>query len=200
MQQALKILSDAEKQIRLSSERSTWFTAALLQLGSSSLSDTNHSRTSSKQSARTYTNSNKDRTLVDLSENASNCNSAEKRASLKSGSEEKLGEIWRRCIEKCHLKTLRQLLFDHGKLVSINENEGENFLFCCCCYNQLMPRTASCEAEYIESLLCGKFIIVSCFCIHAMYETLDLLREEPIRFLVPLHFLLNNSIASGLIY
>lgn len=129
MQQALKILSDAEKQIRLSSERSTWFTAALLQLGSSSLSDTNHSRTSSKQSARTYTNSNKDRTLVDLSENTSNCNSAEKRASLKSGSEEKLGEIWRRCIEKCHLKTLRQLLFDHGKLVSINENEGENFLF-----------------------------------------------------------------------
>lgn len=30
---ALKVLSDAEKQLRHSSERSTWFTAALLQLG-----------------------------------------------------------------------------------------------------------------------------------------------------------------------
>ncbi|KAH7661115.1 DNA polymerase III clamp loader complex gamma/delta/delta subunit C-terminal protein [Dioscorea alata] len=34
VQQALKILSDAEKQLRLSSVRSTWFSAALLQLGS----------------------------------------------------------------------------------------------------------------------------------------------------------------------
>jgi hypothetical protein len=51
LQQALKILSDAEKQLRLSSERSTWFTAALLQLGSGRDSET-HSRSSSKQSAR----------------------------------------------------------------------------------------------------------------------------------------------------
>ncbi|KAJ4795682.1 DNA polymerase III subunit gamma/tau [Rhynchospora pubera] len=124
LQQALKILSDAEKQIRLSSERSTWFTAALLQLGSSSLSDTNQSRTSSKKSARTGTNSNKEKPRVESSANTSNCSPSEKRAYVKSESEEKLGEIWRRCIEKCHLKTLRQLLFDHGKLVSINEDEG----------------------------------------------------------------------------
>uniref|UniRef100_A0ACD5W8E5 Uncharacterized protein n=1 Tax=Avena sativa TaxID=4498 RepID=A0ACD5W8E5_AVESA len=51
LQQALKILSDAEKQIRLSTERSTWFTAALLQLGSGRDSET-HSRSSSKQSAK----------------------------------------------------------------------------------------------------------------------------------------------------
>ncbi|KAL5203854.1 hypothetical protein ABZP36_008725 [Zizania latifolia] len=53
LQQALKILSDAEKQIRLSSERSTWFTAALLQLGSGHNTETIHSRSSSKQSAKT---------------------------------------------------------------------------------------------------------------------------------------------------
>uniref|UniRef100_A0A453HGT5 Uncharacterized protein n=1 Tax=Aegilops tauschii subsp. strangulata TaxID=200361 RepID=A0A453HGT5_AEGTS len=52
LQQALKILSDAEKQIRLSSERSTWFTAALLQLGSGHDSEITHSRSSSKQSAK----------------------------------------------------------------------------------------------------------------------------------------------------
>jgi DNA polymerase III gamma/tau subunit len=52
LQQALKILSDAEKQIRLSSERSTWFTAALLQLGSGHDSEITHSRSSCKQSAK----------------------------------------------------------------------------------------------------------------------------------------------------
>ena len=52
LQQALKILSDAEKQIRLSSERSTWFTAALLQLGSGHDSELTHSRSSSKRSAK----------------------------------------------------------------------------------------------------------------------------------------------------
>lgn len=46
LQQALKILSDAEKQIRLSSERSTWFTAALLQLGSGHSSNMNQPRNS----------------------------------------------------------------------------------------------------------------------------------------------------------
>lgn len=53
LQQALKILSDAEKHLRLSSERSTWFTAALLQLGSSHSSDSLCSTdSSSKQSTR----------------------------------------------------------------------------------------------------------------------------------------------------
>uniref|UniRef100_A0A0A9CUV2 STICHEL DnaA-N-like alpha-beta domain-containing protein n=1 Tax=Arundo donax TaxID=35708 RepID=A0A0A9CUV2_ARUDO len=52
LQQALRILSDAEKQIRLSSERSTWLTAALLQLGSSHNSEIIQPRSSSKQSAK----------------------------------------------------------------------------------------------------------------------------------------------------
>ncbi|KAG9447182.1 hypothetical protein H6P81_013310 [Aristolochia fimbriata] len=37
---------------------------------------------------------------------------------------DKLDEIWKRCIEKCHSKTRRQLLCSHGKLVSILEAEG----------------------------------------------------------------------------
>ncbi|PAN28171.1 hypothetical protein PAHAL_5G136000 [Panicum hallii] len=52
LQQALRILSDAEKQIRLSSERSAWFTAALLQLGSGHNSEITQSRSSSKQSVK----------------------------------------------------------------------------------------------------------------------------------------------------
>lgn len=54
LQLALKILSDAEKQLRHSSERSTWFTAALLQLGSAhnlELNRISSSSTSSKRNA-----------------------------------------------------------------------------------------------------------------------------------------------------
>lgn len=52
LQQALKILSDAEKQLRLSSERSTWFTAALLQLGSGHNTESTQSSSSSKHSTK----------------------------------------------------------------------------------------------------------------------------------------------------
>lgn len=52
LQQALNILSDAEKQLRLSSERSTWFTAALLQLGSGQTAEFSLSGSSSKHSSR----------------------------------------------------------------------------------------------------------------------------------------------------
>lgn len=35
-----------------------------------------------------------------------------------------LDDIWLQCIEKCHSKTLRQLLHTHGKLLSIGEAHG----------------------------------------------------------------------------
>lgn len=50
LQQALKVLSDAEKQLRLSSERSTWFTAALLQIGTGHSPQPTPSRSSTQQS------------------------------------------------------------------------------------------------------------------------------------------------------
>lgn len=181
LQQALKILSDAEKQIRLSSERSTWFTAALLQLGSGHNSEITQSRSSSKQSpkatsetvmeavressasrttshplfnfrgskktldlrttsghsspqglaslsSRMRPNDNliygecrsADRVLVD---SAQTSNSSERRPII-NGSSDNLVRIWRKCIENCHSKTLRQLLCDHGKLASVKECEG----------------------------------------------------------------------------
>ncbi|XP_072950811.1 protein STICHEL-like [Typha angustifolia] len=184
LQQALKILSDAEKQLRLSSERSTWFTAALLQLGGQN-SEVNQSNSSSKQSAKKTNDSateivrnssvgrnsshplhmfqetkstldsvatngrsspnglsssyrmqtnekdcevfsanfrSTDKTILD-SARISECESSEKRT-VKCSNPDKLAEIWRRCIERCHSRTLRQLLSDHGRLISINGSEG----------------------------------------------------------------------------
>ncbi|URE43227.1 DNA polymerase III subunits gamma and tau domain III [Musa troglodytarum] len=52
LRQALKILSDAEKQLRHSSERSTWFTAALLQLSAGHNLESTQSSNNTKRSTR----------------------------------------------------------------------------------------------------------------------------------------------------
>ncbi|GJN35377.1 hypothetical protein PR202_gb24146 [Eleusine coracana subsp. coracana] len=175
LQQALKILSDAEKQIRLSSERSTWFTAALLQLGSGHNSEITQSRSSSKQSAKAtsetimeavressasrstshplfnFRDSKKTLDLKTTSGHSSpqgfaslssrirpngECRSVDRglhsaqtsisseQRPMNSGTSDNLTRIWRKCIDNCHSKTLRQLLYDHGKLASVKECEG----------------------------------------------------------------------------
>jgi len=73
LQQALKILSDAEKQLRLSSQRSTWFTAALLELGSSHSPQPTPSRSSSRQSIKRLDDGGSEKTRESSSsENKSN--------------------------------------------------------------------------------------------------------------------------------
>ncbi|XP_073028211.1 protein STICHEL-like [Primulina eburnea] len=52
LKRALTLLSEAEKHLRLSSERSTWFTATLLQLGSMPSPDQSHSGSSRRQSSK----------------------------------------------------------------------------------------------------------------------------------------------------
>jgi DNA polymerase III gamma/tau subunit len=53
LKHALRLLSEAEKQLRISSDRSTWFTATLLQLGSTPSMDLTLSSSSRRQSSRT---------------------------------------------------------------------------------------------------------------------------------------------------
>ncbi|XP_062026513.1 protein STICHEL isoform X1 [Rosa rugosa] len=182
LKHALKILSEAEKQLRVSSERSTWFTATLLQLGSVPSPDLSHScsrrhscktteddssSASTSREAATYKqkldghyilqkstqqasvqrapndNSNHQGDLlsrnygfgvntkpshdqfVDSGASIPLCgNVMAGNMSLRCVNSEKLNDVWAQCIEKCHSKTLRQLLHSHGKLVSISEAEG----------------------------------------------------------------------------
>ncbi|KAM7252341.1 hypothetical protein ACFE04_024224 [Oxalis oulophora] len=177
LKHALKLLSKAEKQLRLSSERSTWFTATLLQLGSVSSPDRSHSG-SRRQSFKTNdedpssssrhaashkqksgvlapkstsgslhkaingNSSHHERSLSQITGyifNSNDSHSGYKDAGASASSREddmvgnmiltyrnleKLDDIWAMCIEKCHSKTLRQLLHAHGKLLSISEFEG----------------------------------------------------------------------------
>ncbi|XP_057978100.1 protein STICHEL [Malania oleifera] len=180
LKNALRLLSEAEKQLRVSSERSTWFTAMLLQLGSVPSSDFTQSSSSRRQSSKTtdddpssasreaaaqkqkadsqcmprkstssslslpyHGNYTHQGDLLSPADNFS-FNSRPTHSPLVNGSasaasyddfmvgnmifrcinSEKLVDIWGRCIERCHSKTLRQLLHAHGKLVSISEVEG----------------------------------------------------------------------------
>ncbi|XP_020252955.1 protein STICHEL-like isoform X2 [Asparagus officinalis] len=160
LEKALKILSDAEKQLRFSSERSTWFTAALLQLGSSQSAEFTQSSSSSKHSTKEI-NDGIDSGAKDSSftvqgsssarvsransgySSPQSCSSSYKvprNVKLTSArlhgndtygpgaimciSPDKLALMWRRCIQKCHSETLRQLLSSNGKLVSISETKS----------------------------------------------------------------------------
>ncbi|KAL5555369.1 hypothetical protein UlMin_037605 [Ulmus minor] len=162
LKHALKLLSEAEKQLRISSERSTWFTATLLQLGSMPSPDPTHSSSSRRQSYKTTdddpSSASREATAYKQKSDAQlpykavngnanskgdllsqidgfSVNSKQSNASVASGEDvmvgnmiqqnlDKLDNVWARCIEKCHSKTLRQLLHAHGRLVSISEVEG----------------------------------------------------------------------------
>ena len=178
----MKILSDAERQIRLSSERPTWFTAALLQLGCGLSSDmilpgcstreqpkeandavsevareSSSSRTVSHPiSSFGISNRTLDRKTISvhsspqvLASHSSSlrlngslvygeCKSVDRyqlndncseQWALLNGNSDILSQVWTRCIENCHSKTLKQLLLDHEKLVSIRQLEGNMSCF-----------------------------------------------------------------------
>ncbi|KAI3770780.1 hypothetical protein L6452_01924 [Arctium lappa] len=162
LKHALKLLSEAEKQLRLSSERSTWFTATLLQLGSAPSADPTPSGSSRRQSSRTteddpsatfkdiyfqkqrpdshyspqksapiYRNSTSPEVLVPKRQlinmdgpSASNDDFVVGNNIPRHSNSNILDDIWVRCIDKCHSKTLRQLLHTYGNLASISEDKG----------------------------------------------------------------------------
>ncbi|KAH9602985.1 hypothetical protein KSS87_018108, partial [Heliosperma pusillum] len=161
LKHALKLLSESEKQLRVSSERSTWFTATLLQLGSVTSPEFTLSGSSKKQSSKTTiddpSSASRDASghkqtpdaLHLMQRSASptsfsaggtrnltfpedskathkrSLNSVDSIASLdEQANMDALNDIWLQCIERCHSNTLRQLLYSHGKLLSIAEVDG----------------------------------------------------------------------------
>ncbi|KAI3695009.1 hypothetical protein L1987_77997 [Smallanthus sonchifolius] len=164
LKQALKLLSEAEKQLRVSSERSTWFTATLLQLGCAPSSDPTPLGSGRRHSSRT-TDDDLSATFKDIyfqkhkadttryapqrstpmKSNHTNSSSSPEDALIPmrqlingdgpsvshhddvmhgNASSNILNDIWVRCIDKCHSKTLRQLLHTYGNLVSVSEDKG----------------------------------------------------------------------------
>ncbi|KAF2557558.1 hypothetical protein F2Q68_00013384 [Brassica cretica] len=149
LKHALKILSETEKQLRVTTDRSTWFIATLLQLGLMPSPGSTHSSSSRRQSsiATEEHPSSISREVIAYKQRSSlqRNNSASPTSirkgettvhevtSFSSSSEvlendasisEKLNDIWMKCVDRCHSKTLKQLLYSHGKLLSISEVKG----------------------------------------------------------------------------
>lgn len=167
LKHALKILSEAEKQLRVSTDRSTWFIATLLQLGLMSSPGTTHTGSSRRQSSRATeeNQSSISREVIAYKQRSGLlCSNSPSPTSMRKGgnavkssssssevlengasvsshddatastmtlacrNSEKLYDIWTKCIDRCHSKTLKQLLYSHGKLLSISEVEGNLLL------------------------------------------------------------------------
>ncbi|GMH25661.1 hypothetical protein Nepgr_027504 [Nepenthes gracilis] len=180
LKHALKLLSEAEKQLRVSSERSTWFTATLLQLGSVTSQEFTLSgssrRHSSKSTEEDPSTASRDapgcmlksdaryvayrptsaslliegiqsqvhhvnrlllmdgvgsdsmtthsQSVDSVDTTASRDDLEDKNMALSCTNLDSLDDLWLQCIERCHSKTLRQLLHTHGKLVSISKVDG----------------------------------------------------------------------------
>lgn len=174
LERAVKILSDAEKQLKHSSEHSSLLTTALLQLAAGKNMEPTQPKFSGKHATakmndsikRCSAFSSRSPNLIALRDSGSAIDPSirsrrstpcgyqtpsrmlrsqdpisavvpTKSQSVKRGSSDdallvynatqntwNLSEIWRRCIEKCYSKTLRQMLSVHGELISLTENEG----------------------------------------------------------------------------
>ncbi|KAL9264720.1 STICHEL-like protein [Drosera capensis] len=134
LKHALKLLSEAEKQLRVSSERSTWFTATLLQLGSVTSPEFTLTGSSRRLSSRTSEEapSTASRGAIQSEKfdaqqvMSTDISSLAKVDQLNATSShlDTLDELWLLCIERCHSRTLRQLLLTHGKLVSLSKVDG----------------------------------------------------------------------------
>ncbi|CAN7098434.1 unnamed protein product [Brassica rapa subsp. narinosa] len=149
LKHALKILSEAEKQLRVTTDRSTWFIATLLQLGLMPSPGTTHTSSSRRQSsiATEENQSSISREVIAYKQRSSlQCSNSASPTSIRKGEttvhevtsfssssevlendasiSEKLNDIWMKCVDKCHSKTLKQLLYSHGKLLSISEVKG----------------------------------------------------------------------------
>ncbi|CAN1283483.1 Protein STICHEL-like 3 [Linum perenne] len=118
LRQALKTLSEAEKQLRMSNDKLTWLTAALLQLAPDQQyllpsSSTEPSFSHSPLTAR------QDMTRTRSSGRPSN---AGKTTEMQISGKTRMGygEIWHEVIEKIRIKSIRDFLYQEGTLVSVS--------------------------------------------------------------------------------
>jgi len=79
--------------------------------------------------------------------------SCSQQRALVNGISDSLAQVWIRCIENCHSKTLQQLLLDHGKLVSIRQFEGKHVL-CFSCYQHGISLSGLLIIYHLLSLRC----------------------------------------------
>ncbi|XP_029127405.1 protein STICHEL-like 2 isoform X2 [Cajanus cajan] len=126
---ALRILSETEKQLRISKNQTTWFTAALLQLSSVEYSseDTNNTklctRAASNRDGDSYSTSPKGDSLEHLA-TTGQCDDKSYILGVHEDHKGTLDSIWYKATEMCQSSRLKTFLRKQGKLSSICINQG----------------------------------------------------------------------------
>lgn len=135
LRQALKTLSEAEKQLRVSNDKLTWLTAALLQLAPDQnylLQRSSTADTSFNRSPLPLEN-NGGRESSDHHLDPSSDAAAEKSSGLdrRRGDSRKdrpaVEEIWLAVIEKLRVNGLREFLYKEGRIASLSLGSGNAF-------------------------------------------------------------------------
>ncbi|CAA0827538.1 Protein STICHEL-like 3 [Striga hermonthica] len=105
LRQALKTLSEAEKQLRVSNDRITWLTAALLQLAP----EQNYVPPSSSDNSFHHSPLRKPRK-----------SNAEKSNGIVINGNSETEEIWLQVLEKIPISTVKEFMYREGKLISVS--------------------------------------------------------------------------------
>ncbi|KAJ7945773.1 protein STICHEL-like 2 [Quillaja saponaria] len=126
---ALRILSETEKQLRMSKNQTTWFTVALLQLGSVEYSSAD--AYDSKFCLRTSCDGDRDlrstSSPTESLKHLASCPYDDKKSYKVGGQEEckgTLDSVWNEATELCQPTALKIFLRKRGKLSSLCVNEG----------------------------------------------------------------------------
>lgn len=101
LRHALKTLSESEKQLRVSSERMTWLTAALLQLAP----DQRYTALGSSSVFSSY-------------------RSWDGVDSSPKGNADGIEEIWLKVLENIKIKSLKEFMHKEGKMASVSYGAG----------------------------------------------------------------------------
>ncbi|KAG9446429.1 hypothetical protein H6P81_012557 [Aristolochia fimbriata] len=123
LRHALKVLSETEKQLKMSKSQTTWLTVALLQFsaGDSSLSDGSDSRACFKSSCQKEDGFCSTPKVENFDCSASHlhnlCESQRSRIHVDTAG--KLELIWSRAVETCQSNKLKKFLRKEGKLSSV---------------------------------------------------------------------------------
>ncbi|KAH7651437.1 DNA polymerase III subunit gamma/ tau protein [Dioscorea alata] len=127
LRQALKILSEAEKQMRASNDKITWLTAALLQLAPNQqymLHDSvlNKSADTISHEQRIPVVSNSKLGGLAGSEGTQTINNKNNISGLASKAHNDNGKLWWSVVENLQREKLKQFMHEEGKLVSISSD------------------------------------------------------------------------------
>ncbi|CAH9055515.1 unnamed protein product [Cuscuta europaea] len=134
LRQALKTLSEAEKQLRVSNDRVTWLTAALLQLAPDQQDQLliSSADTSFNQSPLGLFNYGGETELlktenVQTGSSMSNYNDGTEKRGIIERKQHSIADIWMDVIKRINVTSLKEFLYQEGRLVLVRFGAGYLF-------------------------------------------------------------------------